>query len=216
MCGAPPAAPDSKSPPPPWTLPASRLASKRLLVLGESHHADGYPIGTVVPDMTLDVFDAYRTGPWVPWMRTFDNVAAAVTGQRKAELGAAGVRAFWDDVAFYNYVPVVAASAARQRPIPAHFAAGADPFRRLLQEHQPEVVIVCGYALWGRMIPSHAVGYTANPWRPTTHFARIGDARIPALRMVHPSTAFSPPRWTPLINQLLEMPTMVEAPARAE
>lgn len=110
----------------------SRISSKRLLVLGESHHAEEHPIGAIVPDMTRDVFWKYRNEAWCPWMRTFDNIAAAVTGQRKAELGAAGVRTFWDEVAFYNYVPIVAAGAARQRPAPAHFAAGKEPFRRLL------------------------------------------------------------------------------------
>lgn len=183
----------------------SHISSKRLLVLGESHHAEEHPIGAIVPNMTRDVFDMYRSGPWYRWMRTFDNIAAAVTGRRKADLGAAGVRAFWDEVAFYNYVPVVAASAARQRPSPAHFGRGEEPFRRLLAELHPGAVIVCGYDLWARMIRTHAPGYADNPWRPASCFARLGEADIPALRMVHPSTAFSPPRWTPLIRDLLEM-----------
>ncbi|KFC65280.1 hypothetical protein FG93_04821 [Bosea sp. LC85] len=101
------------------------LASKRLLVVGESHHAEEHPVGSVVPNMTLDVFKQYRTGPWAPWMRTFDNIAAAVNGRSKTELGREGFNGIWDEIAFYNYIPVVAASAARQRPSPDHFAAGA-------------------------------------------------------------------------------------------
>ncbi len=183
----------------------SPLASKRLLVLGESHHAEEHPVGAVVPSMTRDVFWKYRNEPWCRWMRTFDNIAAAVTGVKKSEVGVAGVHAFWDQVAFYNYVPVVAAGAARQRPMPAQFKAGDEPFRLQLAELQPGAVIVCGYELWARMTAVHAQQYADDPWRPSSAFARLGEARIPALRMVHPSTAFSPRRWTPLIRELLNM-----------
>lgn len=179
------------------------LASRRLLILGESHHAEEHEVGAVVPEMTRDVFKQYRRGPWTRWMRTLDNVAAAVTGRSKRLLGPDGVRTFWDQVAFYNYVPVVAAPYARQAPTPEHVALGAPFFDQLLEELQPGAVIVCGYRLWPTITASHVDGYADNPWRPSTPFAAIGKSGIPALRMAHPSTGFSPSAWHPLINDLI-------------
>lgn len=179
------------------------IGSKRLLILGESHHSQEHPVGTLVPDMTVDVVSYYQTGPWVPWMRTLDNAAAAIAGKSKRELGRAGVNAIWDQIAFYNYVPVVAASGSRSRPTGEHFEMGAEPFRQLLVDLSPRAIIVCGYELWARIVPHHAQAYTENPWRPETSFAELGPRKIPALRMVHPSTAFSPARWAPQIADLL-------------
>lgn len=126
----------------------SLLSAKRLLILGESHHSDGHPAGTVVPEMTKDVLRIYRKEKWVPWMRTFDNAAAAVTGKPKAELGRDGVNSFWDQVAFYNYVPVVAARSSRIPPSAEHFQLGAEPFESLLDELKPGAILVWGYRLW--------------------------------------------------------------------
>jgi len=112
--------------------------------------------------MTRDVFEQYRRGPWNRWMRTLDNVAAAMTGRSKRLLGSDGVRTFWDQVAFYDYVPVVATPYARQAPSSEHAALGAPFFDQLLEELHPGATIVCGYRLWLRMNANHFDGNTDN------------------------------------------------------
>lgn len=180
------------------------LAAKRLLVLGESHYSDEHELGSYEPGMTLDVVGRYRTGKRETWMRTFDNLAAAIAGQSKRIIGRDGVNAIWEQIAFYNYVPVVAASGSRTPPSEAHFALGAPPFEILLDNLRPNAILVCGYRLWARFIPRHASGYADNVWKPSTPFASITERNIPALRMVHPSTGYSPSFWTPFIEELLE------------
>lgn len=182
--------------------PENNLGLKRILVLGESHHSDQHELGALVPNMTTDVFQWYLQGPWAPWMRTFDNAAAAVAGQSKRVLGRSGVNAVWNQMAFYNYVPVVAAPGSRHRPPAEYFDRGVEPFRSVLETLRPGAIIVCGYELWARIIPHHTEAYVDNPWRPSSPFAQIGSLKIPALRMVHPSTAFSPAQWTPRIQDL--------------
>lgn len=190
--------------------PDHPLGSKRLLVLGESHHSRTHPVGSLHPTMTVDTVNHFRTAERASWMRTFDNIAAAIAGRSKPQLGRAGVNAIWDQIAFYNYVPVVAAPASRNRPSVDYFALGAEPFRTMLDALQPRAIVVCGYELWARIIPRHASDYTDNAWHPSTPFASIGERRVPALRMVHPSTAYSPSRWSPLIADLMQRPLPAE------
>ncbi|PZR95162.1 MAG: hypothetical protein DI537_05100 [Stutzerimonas stutzeri] len=153
--------------------------------------------------MTLDVVQRLLHGNRETWMRTFDNIASAIAGQPKSQLGRAGVNAIWNQIAFYNYVPVVAAHTPGVSPSEQHFAMGAQPFDRLIETLEPLAIIVCGYRLWPRFISNHAVGYTDNLWKPSTPFAAIGTSAIPALRMAHPSIGYSPPAWTALIADLL-------------
>ncbi len=193
----------------PWVGPESGnsktpLGEARLLVLGESHYSDHHELGSYEPGMTLDVVARYRTGERERWMRTFDNLAAAIAGSSKRLIGREGVNSIWEQIAFYNYVPVVAASGSRTPPSEAHFALGAPPFEILLENLRPHAILVCGYRLWARFIPRHASDYTDNVWKPSTPFALIGEQKIPALRMAHPSTGYSPSFWTPHITELLD------------
>ena len=182
------------------------IGGRRLMVVAESHHADGanHAIGTTDPDFTVGVVETYKSCPREGWMRTFDNIAAAIGERSKPELGRDGVNAIWDAIAFYNYVPVFAATAARQRPTIEMFRLGQEPFRRAVDMVQPEVVLVAGYAVWDWVVYHQAETEFHKPVDPAAPFAPLSKVGgLTAMRMKHPSTAFSPTAWRPLIRRLL-------------
>ena len=195
----------------PWIGPdfgkrGNALNGKRLLVVAESHHASGpeHAIGTTVPDFTIGVVETYKTEPREGWMRTFDNIAAAISDRSKPELGREGVNRIWDSIAFYNYVPVFAATAARQRPTVEMFRLGEQPFRRAVDQVKPDAILVGGYRTWDWLIYHQADPIHHKPVDPAQPFiplARVGG--LTAMRMKHPSTAFSPAEWRPFIRRLL-------------
>ncbi|MCV0415152.1 MAG: hypothetical protein K5831_09760 [Brevundimonas sp.] len=198
----------------PWVGPKfgdkdNAIGGFRLLVVGESHHADGpgYEIGTIHPDFTVGVVEAYQSDPWQRWMKTFDNIAAAVGGRSKSEAGREGMNAVWDSIAFYNYIPVIAATAARKElPTQEMFIAGVEPFRRAVATVKPDAIVVAGYRLWDEIVYRHADSEHHRPVDASNPFVPLADVGgLLALRMIHPSTAFSPSRWHPLIQRLREM-----------
>lgn len=100
-----------------------------------------------------------------------------VTGQHHRE---ADRSAFWNDVAFYNYVQVSVGDSARVRPTAEMFGAAERPFWRTLRELKPTHMLVLGAELW-ESLPSE--GYPGAPVRPTndmfTSAVRPWVKRIP-------------------------------------
>eukprot|EP01035_Chromulina_nebulosa_P041834 gene41834-56648_t len=121
------------------------LRGKRILVVGESHHASDHPVGEMVPQMTKAVVAKYRaTQERGAWMRTFDNIAWALSGRSRIELARDDYRGefeVWRSIAFYNYIPVILAEGPRgKRPTSELFASGREPFEKVLTELQPDVI----------------------------------------------------------------------------
>ena len=192
-----------------YAEPGNGFGGKRVLVVGESHHAEEHAPGSVVPDMTREVMRIYASGKRERWMRTLDNVAWAVSGKSRWELEREGNRGefrVWKSMAFYNYVPVVLAGSARShRPSNDQFRSGTEPFERVLLDLKPDVLIVCGYGLFPWVVRNHYPDFTGDPWRFVGEWADFPRGRpIRAVRMIHPSTAFSPKRWHPVIRRALD------------
>ena len=177
------------------------LGGVRLLVLGESHYSDKHPIGEVYPPMTHDVMRHYLAGNH---LRFFANVAAAVSGRSQAEVGRSNHHQLWQSMAFYNYIPVTVASSARKFD-ERFWELGTQEFEKVLDDHRPDAVIVCGYRLFPRVLRRHVPGFTGDPWKFDQDIVQLGGSSRPlALRMMHPSAAFSAKAWTPKIAEMLK------------
>jgi hypothetical protein len=188
--------------------PQNIFGGKRVLVVGESHHSQEHAIGEVVPNMTRETMEIYGSGERARWMRTFDNMAWAVSGKSPVDLELSGQRgefAIWNSMAFYNYIPVVLANYSRaERPTNEQFEAGKVPFEKLLLELRPEVLLIWGFQLFPWIINNHFPHYGSHPWDFTGEYVDLPTTPpTRAVRILHPSAAFSSGKWHLVIQRAL-------------
>lgn len=172
----------------------------RLLVLGESHYGGDEPS----PNWTIECIQNFASGIWNH--RFWTNIGQVITGQKHWEIDRLG---FWNSIAFYNYVQEVAAPGPRQSPTEEMFERGARPFSHVISTLQPTHVIALGYRLWCRM-PAFSIDRA--PLRAGNRESDCGlyasiDRRHNslAMRIQHPSSAFSPREWHPLVTEFLSL-----------
>jgi hypothetical protein len=181
-----------------WGLPDNALAGRKVLLLGESHYAaegDGALVGKTDAGGTLKTFEEYVLGSKT--IAFFTKLLQTVAGRKKWEMTAEEIRAVWDSVVFYNYVPVYAAPGPRASPTNEMFEMGAAPFETVVERYRPEVIVVCGDRLWWWLLKGRK--FEKDPYSLGTF--QIGGAL--AMRMKHPSTAFSSERWHAVLQNHL-------------
>ncbi|RWN25279.1 hypothetical protein [Mesorhizobium sp.] len=194
------------------------VGGKRVLIVGESHYSAVHEVGTTVPDMTVFTMNNYRSirsddrqrssGKRETWTRTLDNVAWAVSGKGPQELEYQGRRGefdIWNQLGFYNYIPVVLANAPQtRRPDRQLFLSGQEPFERVINRHKPQVLIVCGFQLFPWVIRNHHPEYNEDPWAFGGDWIDIPrEEPIRVVRMKHPAISFSHKKWHQLIRRAI-------------
>ena len=134
----------------PWVgpdYPDIRDARPRLLVLGESHYGG--------PDSDYPEFTQYvvRTFGLERRDRYFTTTAKIVLGIPKGVYLSDQVRrAFWNSVAFYNYIPQLVGPTSRIRPSENQWELGAKVFQDVLAKLEPHMILVLGKDLWYRIV----------------------------------------------------------------
>lgn len=181
-----------------WGKAGNMVGGIRLLVVGESAHAEEYPIGSAPAYLLRTTVSDYISSD-SNW-RFYRIVTALLTEKNTADIEKHERAAAWQSVAFVNYVPVVAANYSRERPSREMFKQGAQPFRKLLDRLSPEAILVLGVDTWGWMM--QGLELPGNHWdKPKTPFALVGEAV--AARLIHPSRGFSYKEWRPVFHELL-------------
>jgi hypothetical protein len=178
----------------------------RLLILGESHYTrDLAEVGTTPDGFTTEVVEHFAIRNRHQF---FGKLHEIVVGTPRRAHTAGEKEAFWSTVAFYNWVPVLcdgrplAAGGAQRRPTPEMFRAGAQPFADVLNELEPDAVIVCGIELWDTVAPT-LPGFGPKPDRDVVYYY---DGRTVFARIEHPSYPnFKPAYWYPRIHRLIEL-----------
>jgi len=186
----------------PWEGENYKTASRRLLLLGESHHGS-HPKSS----WTIEVVKQYVANDLrETWFRTFTAIGQVVTGKTPSEIDRPE---FWGSVAFYNYVqePV---PEARDRPTEQMFAAAREPFMQVLTILRPTHIIALGKVLWQHMpeldeerlpIESGTIESDCGTYKSID-----GRHRALAMRIPHPvSWGFSPKAWHPLVSKFLTL-----------
>jgi hypothetical protein len=173
-----------------WGQADNAVRGRKILILGESHYEDGQDgalVGSIYADGTLETFEEFVLGEKT--LPFFTKLLQTISGRKKAAMTRDEIRAIWDSVIFYNYVPVYVARGPRVAPTNEMFEMGALPFKKVINEFSPEVIVVCGYRLWWWLLKGQ--GFAEDPFTKDTF--PIGSAM--AMRMRHPSTAFSSEEW---------------------
>lgn len=168
-----------------YNSPENIFRGKKILVVGESHYADVETIGLSIPGITIEVVEKYKTGEYnIPF---FTRIITMMTGKSADENGWQTVRDAWDSLAFYNYVPVVAASGPREFDH-SLWSRGTEEFNDVLNDLRPDLIIVTGYRLWDNAYIRHTDGSIEGGQRIDMISNTIHEGRkIPTLVIRHPS-----------------------------
>lgn len=195
----------------PWEGPAYHAAGQRVLLLGESHYVTAP--GDDAPTLTRDIVQAVRDGtrplPFYTKAAQLLGGSGVATPQGRA--------AFWDGVAFFNYVPVVVGLASNAEPTAAMWAAAPARFFALLAALAPTHVLSLGQRQWNHI--KFPAGWTSVPVANPSHHLRrwlAPDGRETTATWVnHPSSrGFSTPMWGNRVGALLARPASEPADAR--
>ncbi|WP_162559727.1 hypothetical protein [Methylobacterium radiodurans] len=184
----------------------SLLGDFRLLILGESNYSDA-PIGTYDDQITQNVMKRVLAGERFTF---YNKLSRLVVNGGQTWLTQTESVKFWQSVAFYNFVPMIAANKPRQRP-PAQLWVGDAPrlFLEVVRELQPEGILVCGSDTWHHLppgIPSDRRYQSSEQWWSTKEFDTGAEHPAIALPIHHPSK----PGWSygpcvPILDQLFAL-----------
>lgn len=121
------------------------IFGKKILVLGESHYCDE---SEVYENLTYDVLQKYlhhevNEG----WMNTFKKFERALAGITTSD---ADSQHIWDSLAFYNFLQVPMGD-SRIAGQPEDYKNAVEPFFEVLNQLQPDYMIVWGKRLWSNL-----------------------------------------------------------------
>ncbi len=192
-----------------YGAPTNVFGGLRVLVLGESIHSTEHVPGTILPDYNNQLIGEYlerapADGADQPlrWLRTFDNMAWALSGDGP-DASRTSERRTWQSVAFYNYVDSIVGDSSRKRPPRSAFRNAAGGFESALEQAKPHLVVCWGLELFGWVINNHFKEYS-KPWDFQGEWIDLPRSRpIRIVRMQHPSTAFSPKHWHVVISNAI-------------
>jgi hypothetical protein len=165
-----------------------------VMVLGESHYSNK---DREAPTLTRDVMKEVAAGRG--W-NFFTRASATFLGKQSVD-----ARSFWNSVVFYNFVQT--AIKKNSRPSPQMWQDSEQPFREVLEwlNPRPRLIAVFGFGCWdntpcyGRDTKSiiHARREVA-----CYEFGHSNNLSL-AFRLRHPSRAFSPREWHPIVLKAL-------------
>lgn len=113
---------------------------KRVMVLGESHYCADLRDATA--DLTERVFQRQfdSSTEFEGWMNTYTKFASALSGEQEDRYTCQRV---WDEVLYYNFVQEPL-TGPRTAPTKEMLVASEPAFWEVLEQYQPDVVLVWG------------------------------------------------------------------------
>lgn len=177
----------------------------KVLVLGESHYSS-VP-GEATPFLTQEVVEWYNNlkKDKARWFSTFTKFSRALSGQLDLPRGAEENKKLWEKIIFYNYVQEPM-TAPRQKPTKQQYRDADKPFFDLLEEKEPDRVIVWGKRLYYNRPLSGLKNYRGEDCgeEETWVYELSNGHRVQVLPIWHPSSAFSPAKWSQIIDVFLK------------
>lgn len=139
------------------------LCGRKVLVLGESHYGDA---GTEHAATTINVVELLGRKKRHRFFTTTQRLLDPAIGDRLPTNDERA--AFWEHVAFYNYIQCFVGPNARFRPTNAMWSAALEPFKSTLEELRPDAVLVLGSELGAKLLGA--------------------EITLPAIYVAHPSS----------------------------
>lgn len=178
------------------------IRGKKVMVLGESHYAD-HPCDE---NFTTEIIADHFLNPDDPhegWKNTYTKFERALAGHilsqdEREEL--------WNSLLFYNYIQEPLDD-ARIKPTASQYEEGKIPFLEVLEEYQPNGVIVWSERLYN-VLPQAGVQGENIPgqhWTQETWQYLLSNGHTVAVMPVqHPASGFSWELWHETIKKFIE------------
>ncbi len=186
---------------------------KKILVLGESHYCgEGCPtcgelFETKCHGFTNNVMKKYLDyklgkGNVEDWMKTFTRFVNIFYGD---QVDVEKILSFWDSVIFYNYVQI-AMEDARISPSENNFNNSETAFKEILEEYEPDLIIVWGDRLWEKL---PAGGYwgteIVDGKSGKLYYYKTSKKNIPAFCIYHPSSSALTYEWAEYFQNVMKL-----------
>ena len=178
------------------------LRSKKILILGESHYQWNKNI-PLTEDLTIQcireqVDGGYTKAFWTNIVITLLNIRPSLEDKHRC----------WHSVAFYNYIQCSVGFGPRVRPTPEMWEKSQMAFSEVINELQPDCIIVLGYQLWYNLPPNNGeqgppIG--GAPQEETWRYPVNGNTPALAYGVRHPSAGFSGWIWHPFVTRAIEL-----------
>lgn len=184
------------------------IFGKKIMVLGDSHYCGeackecGLSHVRECGGFTTNVVNAYldqaveREG----WMSTYLKFERSLVNHVTTPEESVRI---WNSIIFYNYLQV-AMPGPRQAGTPEQFKEASEPFFSVMNQYQPDILIVWGIRLWNAL--------PCDCWEDGRQMAFDGydilngyyrlfnNKRVRALCVYHPSAGYSWDYWYRVIN----------------
>lgn len=167
---------------------------KRILILGESHYCEECDLcGNIKCNITINVTRRFLDnkkgiGKFEHWMRTFTRFTNVFLGEK---VDNEKLINFWNSIMFYNYVQL-ATSGPRISPSPEAFSSSEEAFFEILRKYQPDLIVVWGERLWGKLPKS--VNFKEDDILDNKfgklYYYKVLNKEIPAFKIYHPSSSY--------------------------
>lgn len=187
----------------PWVgadYPNGGVFAKRILVLGEAHYKwkeDARITSTFTQECIVEQIQEK------PFRKAFWTNIAAMFLEQLPTLDEK--RAFWQSVAYYNFIQQEI-SGARIRPDEPMWSDAIEPFHATMKDLRPDRIFVLGYRLWERLPIMRGNGPSVEGTKPnsTCWHTITEDHRALVFGMRHPSSGFSSKAWRPLVRRVID------------
>lgn len=190
----------------PWVGPeysSGGIFGKRIMVLGESHYCDekcsacGSDFNCGCNRFTTKVVKDYlnQENEREGWMNTYLKFERSLVNH---ETSPDESRRIWESILFYNFLQV-AMQTPRQAGTAEQYQAAAAPFFSILDQYQPDLLIVWGVRLWDKL-PSErwqdgpemkVDGYPVS----NGYYKLSNGSLVRAICVYHPSVGYSWDYW---------------------
>jgi hypothetical protein len=182
----------------------SPLFGKRVLVLGEAHYdtwdGERHDLGR---DFTIRCVKDQTGGAYT---RAFWTKVAETFLGKKPTLEEKGK--FWNSVAFYNFIQEAVHSGSRTAPLEESWRRSEGPFREVLADLRPQLVVALGERLWKNMPAADGSGPSVERARmkETRRYSVPGGGSCLAYGIYHPSSSrFSLTEWHRAVMAALKL-----------
>lgn len=179
---------------------------KKILVIGESHYCkDCEDVNeSDCSDFTQNLIQELVDGKTASWTGTFRKFERSLVGHETTPEESARI---WNSLAFYNYLQT-AVPEPRKAGTPEDYDKSEDAFYEVLNDLQPDAIIVWGVTrMWDNM-PSRGwekgaeIKVDGYPLKQGSYTLDNGHV-IKAIWIYHPSSGYSWDWWNKAIKEVL-------------
>ena len=187
-----------------------RYNNKKILILGESHHC-GYCADCKNPkdcNLTIVVIGDYLNykngnAQFEKWMGAFTKFTNIFFGKN---CDVETLNNFWNSIIFYNYVqkPI---NEPRIEPTKQMFNDSENAFFEILNEYDPDIIIVWGKRLWDNLPHNGYWGEKCilDDQGGKFYYYTSKSKDIPAYRIDHPSTPSFKKKCSKYLKEIMQL-----------